>query len=62
MEDDNKPGPLTVGELREELSAWPDDALITFGSTLAGHELVFVRFKSRGQKLLHIDVGEYMPD
>ncbi|ASK91847.1 MULTISPECIES: hypothetical protein [Xanthomonas] len=59
--DDKKPKPLTVGELRHELSAWPDDAEITFGSTVDGHELVFMRFKTRGDKLLHIDVGEYMP-
>lgn len=58
MTDLNRPKPLTVGELREELSAWPDDAQITFGGTLAGHSLVFLRFKRRGEKLLHIDVVE----
>lgn len=38
---------LTVGELRRELSAWPDDARITFGCTIEGDPLLFVRFKNR---------------
>lgn len=52
------PAPLTVGELREELSAWPNDAEITFGSTAAGRPLYFLRFKNRGAKLLQIEVRD----
>lgn len=58
MDKDNKPRALTVKELKYELSAWSDDTEITFGGTLSGHSLVFLRFKRRGEKLLHIDVVE----
>lgn len=54
----DKPKPLTVGELKHELSAWSDDSEITFGSNIHGDPLVFLRFKRRGDKLLHIDVVE----
>ena len=40
---------LTVGELKEELSAWEDDTEIHFEG------LEFYRFKRRGEKLLAIE-------
>ncbi len=54
----NKPKCLTVGELKHELTAWSDDTEITFGCNIHGDPLVFMRFKRRGEKLLHIDVVE----
>lgn len=53
---------LTVGDLRHELATWPDEARITFGSTVEGDPLVFVRFKNRSSirkmDLLHIELVE----
>jgi hypothetical protein len=50
--------PLTVGQIRDAIKGVSDDTEITFGSTLAGKELLFYRFKRRGEKLLQIELNE----
>ena len=50
--------PLTVGEIRNAIAYLDDEVEITFGSTLAGDELKFYRFKVRGEKLLQIELNE----
>ena len=50
--------PLTVKDIRDAINGLADDVEITFGSTLAGKELRFYRFKSRGPKLLQIELSE----
>lgn len=51
-------GPLTVQDIRDAILGLPGDTEIMFGSTLAGATLVFYRFKSRGEKLLQIELNE----
>jgi len=50
--------PLTVKDIRDAINGVSDDTEITFGSTLAGKELLFYRFKWRGDKLLQIELNE----
>jgi hypothetical protein len=52
---------LTVAELKRELAAWSEDTEVVFGSTMLGAELEFYRFKSRGAKILHIELNEVFP-
>ena len=56
-------GPLTVGDLREAIDGLGDDVEIMFGSTMAGNELIFYRFKWRNQPqtLLQIELNEMDP-
>lgn len=58
----SKDSGLTVGELRKRLVEWPDEARITFGCTIEGDPLLYVRCKDRsGSKplsLLHIELIE----
>lgn len=49
---------ITVGELKHELRFYSDDTEIDFGSTLAGTPLVFYRVKTRGEKLVQIELNE----
>lgn len=42
---------LTLGQLRRDLSEYPDDAEVVFGGTILGSELKFYRVKSRGERL-----------
>jgi hypothetical protein len=44
----------TVGELREALRLFPDDAQVIFGC----EELEFYRTKSRGEKLVQIEFSQ----
>jgi hypothetical protein len=49
---------ITVGDLRKELSFYSDDTEITFGHTLDAVPLVFYRVKTRGDKLVQIELNE----
>lgn len=53
--------PLTVGDIRNAIHDLDNDVEITFGSTMAGLELAFYRFKWRGDKLLQIELNEKEP-
>lgn len=53
--------PLTVGDIRNAIHDLDNDVEITFGSTIAGDELIFYRFKWRGEKLLQIELNEREP-
>jgi len=55
-------GPLTVGDMREAIEGLADDVVFTFGSTMEGRELIFYRFKWRGEKLLQIELNEKLDD
>lgn len=50
--------PLTVGDLRNAIHDLDNDIEITFGHTLDGKNLMFYRFKWRGEKLLQIELNE----
>lgn len=45
---------LTVGELKERLSIYPDDFEISFG----GKDLEFYRLKQRGEKLVVLEFNQ----
>ena len=49
---------ITVGDLREQLSGYSDDTEITFGCTLDAIPLIFYRVKTRGEKLVQIELNE----
>ena len=49
---------ITVGELKEQLRLYSDDTEITFGNTLEAVPLVFYRVKTRGDKLVQIELNE----
>jgi hypothetical protein len=49
---------ITVGDLREQLSGYSDDTEITFGGTLDAVPLIFYRVKTRGDKLVQIELNE----
>lgn len=49
---------ITVGELREQLSGYSEDTEITFGCTLDAVPLIFYRVKTRGEKLVQIELNE----
>lgn len=49
---------ITVGDLREQLSGYSDDTEITFGCTLDAVPLIFYRVKTRGEKLVQIELNE----
>ena len=51
-------GPLTVQDVGDAIHGLDGDVEIMFGSTLAGKELRFFRFKWRGKKLLQIELNE----
>src|ERR1700753_309884 len=49
---------ITVGELREQLNGYSDDTEITFGCALDAVPLIFYRVKTRGEKLVQIELNE----
>lgn len=56
---------ITVGELRRDLSIYPDDADITFGCTENGTPLIYNRVKERGprdvpeaERLVQVELNE----
>ncbi len=46
---------ITVGDLRDALAEYPDDAKVIFGSVHGAGTLMFNRFKSRGDDLLQME-------
>ena len=50
-------GQLTVGDLRDAIAAYPDDAAVVFGICNHGEPLQFYRFKRRGDDVLSIEFG-----
>lgn len=53
---------ITVGELRDQLNHYSDDTEISFGCTVAAVPLVFYRVKTRGEKLVQIELNEDFPE
>lgn len=53
---------ITVGDLRRKLSEFPADTEITFGNTIEAVPLVFERVKSRGDRLVQIELNEMLPE
>ena len=56
-----KEDPLTVGELLEILSGYPDDTEVDFGSTVNGVRLLFYRVERSGDKAVLIELSEDFP-
>lgn len=50
-------GVLTVGDIRDAIANYPDDAEIIFGTCDHGEALQFLRFKQRGERTLAIEFG-----
>lgn len=48
---------LTVGDMRDAIDNFPDDAEIVFGTCSHGDPLRFFRFKKRGDKVLGIELN-----
>ncbi|MGP4673628.1 hypothetical protein ACSV5N_16885 [Agrobacterium salinitolerans] len=46
---------ITVGDMRDAIAEYPDDAEIVFGHVLSAGQLMFYRFKSRGEKTLQME-------
>lgn len=46
---------ITVGQLRDAIAEFPDDAEVYFGGTEEAGHLAFYRFKTRSPKLLHME-------
>lgn len=53
---------ITVGDLRSRLQGFSDDYELTFGCTLDATPLIFYRVKSRGPKLVQIELNELTDD
>ena len=51
-------GAITVGDLRRQLEVFGDDWTVIFSDTEAGNPMVFNRTKSRGAKLVQIELNE----
>jgi hypothetical protein len=49
---------LTVGDLKSELSRWPDDTPLTFLSPLKEQEFRFYRYRP-GDKVLVLEINEF---
>lgn len=47
-----EPGGITVGDLRQRLGAFPDDAEMSFGG------LMFYQLKTRGPKLVLLEFSQ----
>jgi hypothetical protein len=52
---------ITVGELKAELSRWPDGAAVTFRCPLQDQELRFYRVQSPSEDFVQIELNLY-PD
>jgi hypothetical protein len=50
---------VTVGELKAELSRWPDGAAVTFRCPLQGQELRFYRIQSPLRDVVQVDLNQY---
>jgi hypothetical protein len=50
---------INVGELKAELSRWPDGAAVTFRCPLQGQELRFYRVQSPASDVVQIDLNQY---
>lgn len=48
-------GYLTVGDLRDAIAEFPDDAKVVFGTDSEGNPLKFGRFKTRGPAVISIE-------
>lgn len=54
-----EPPILTVGELRSELSRWPDDAAVNFRCPLQEQEFRLYRFQSPSPAVVEIELNQY---
>lgn len=52
--EDSKKRLITVGELKERLTAFSDDCLISFGHD----DLAFYRLKMRGENLVQVEFDQ----
>jgi hypothetical protein len=50
-------GYLTVGDIRDAIACYPDDAEVSFGICPHEEPLKFYRFHKRGEKVLGIEFG-----
>jgi hypothetical protein len=50
---------ITVGELKAELSRWPDGAAVTFRCPLQDQELRFYRVQGPAKDVVQIELNEY---
>ena len=48
-------GYLTVGDLRDAIADYPDDARVYFGICECGEPMQFYRFKDRGPQAIAIE-------
>lgn len=53
---------ITVGDLLEQLQGYAPDTEITFGCTRDAVHLIFYRVKTRGEKLVQIELNELRDD
>lgn len=49
--------PITIGDIRDAISHLPDDSEVTWGTCCCGQPLHFYRFKSRGEKVIGIELS-----
>jgi len=54
-----EPPIITVGELKSELSGWPDHAAVTFRCPLQQQEFRFYRFQSPSTNVVEIELNQY---
>jgi hypothetical protein len=50
---------ITVGELKAELSRWPDGAAVTFRCPLQAQELRFYRVQSPSNDIVQVELNQY---
>lgn len=50
---------ITVGELKTELSRWPDQAAVAFRCPLQEQEFRFYRFQSPSEDVVQIELNQY---
>lgn len=54
-----EPLSITVGELKAELSRWPDGAAVTFRCPLQDRELRFYRVQSPSKDSVQVELNQY---
>jgi hypothetical protein len=54
-----EPPIITVGELKAELSRWPDHAAVTFRCPLQQQEFRFYRFQGSSENVVEIELNQY---